>query len=126
MTSTTPATFAGLVIGNTGLGLASLSLVSGVGVGAGRSWMPAPTTMPSAQAPPPSGFGDGVHIPGADVAEGTYRTEDDNPVGRCSWELENNVKDPSLFPVHSPMIVVRRAQGPFRTEGHCVWKRTGA
>jgi hypothetical protein len=116
---------AGLVIGYTGLGLASVSLVSGVGVGAGIHPPPAAPATPLPQAPASSGFGDGVHTPGVDVAEGTYRTEDDDPVGRCRWELESNITDPSLAPDQSPMIVVRRAEGPFRTQGHCVWKRTG-
>jgi hypothetical protein len=83
---------------------------------------PAPATMATS-------FGDGVHTAGVDVAEGTYRTEDNNASltknpRRCTWELESNVGNSSIKPnVVSPMIGVSRVEGAFRTEGGCAWTR---
>jgi hypothetical protein len=89
---------------------------------AGNTTDPAPAAMATS-------FGDGVHTAGVDVAEGTYRTEDNNASltkqpRQCTWELESNVGDSSIKPnVVSPMISVSRVEGAFRTEGGCAWTR---
>jgi hypothetical protein len=100
-----------------------------IGIANGNTSTPAGNTTAHAPAAMATSFGDGVHTAGVDVAEGTYRTEDNNMYltkhpRRCTWELESNVGDPSIKPnVVSPMISISRVEGAFRTEGGCSWTR---